>query len=306
MAEVITTCLQQTIRLTTSSVWAVVDSFSSRSVTFGTVSTNTYWRVFIASSASPGTPSTTIGSPKSLMAHVENILRAGGAGSIWSLAWNAAGFITIRYSGTGTATLTFTDTVVSRILGCAAGPLSFAAGETKVMANHPTHNVYMISDAGSTNWQASPPMFAISEMPDGSSYELRDSQSLRTRTFDSRFHPFTWTSRTTLGMAATDSSATPFWGDSSRYKAPSSTAGVVAPWGLNDFFWTCGDNGGLCGALFGTFQQVPATVTIYDVVTIAASTKTALAVGKPSLASWSLRSDWPGITCRQYTADVSF
>ena len=106
-------------------------------------------------------------------------------------------------------------------------------------------------------------------------------------------------------MAATDSSATPIWGDSTRWLAPSSVAGVAAPWGMNDFVWTAGDNGGLCAGVFGTFQLVPSTVTVYDTFTLAASTMSAPAVGKPSVNAWSLRSDWPGITCRHF-AEVSF
>lgn len=290
MTQTINSAIGQTFTLTTKYDLAVADSFSSRNVTIGTNAVSTYWRTYLASSATPGTPSTTLLSPKSLAAHVENQLRAGGAGSIWSVASNTAGFITITYTGTGTGTITWdAGNIIRNLLGFDAA-ISLTNGQTATAAYHPTHMLFTISRRDDTGWLVVPQRRAVAELPSGVVFGWQDGSQRQRRTFTLAVHPYDWAMR-----ASSSSAGTPLWGDSTRRWAPSATAGVVPAWGLSDFFATC--LGGKCGALLGNFQSfLTGGVSTFDAVYVGADTLTAEAVQsleQPNNSTWYR---WPGVT----------
>lgn len=306
MANTITSAIQATTSLATSDTWTVTDSHDvgGRTVTFGTGGTTTYWRPFIASTATPGTPSTTIGSPKSLLAHVGNQVNAGAGGTLWVFAVNAGGFITAKYNGTGTGTLAVGAGPVARVLGLPTSTtsLGFTAGQTQTFTYHPTHCLYTISRPGDDHWQDDPPLAAIGEPRDGSTYVVaQDSSAVQTRTFRSRFHPYDWATRATLGMATGDGSATPLRGDSSRRKVRSGTAGVTPPWGWDDCVYAFPQTGGKLGALLGVFQTyVTGGVSTFDECYLSADTATRRNNSRIAAANWDRFTDIESITLRWY------
>lgn len=312
MAETITTALNATFTLSTSYTLTVTDDQGiGRSVTIGTAATTTYWRVCIASSASATTPSTTVGSPKSLCAHIEAQLNAGGS-AIWDVMPNTNGFITFTYTGiVRNGTVTFPDTIVRNALGFQANVAASMGGGTSSGSYHPTHSAYFLGAANATNWLDDPPMGAFSTPRDGSTFGFADASAVQTYTFDGLFHPYDWAARTTLGLSATASSATPYQGDSSRRKTRSTTAGITPPYGLVDFFATCALNNSTasmakCGALLGTYQTaLSGSTTTFDEVFVDPETLTRTNAAKPSVPNWSLRMNWPGITLRHYATGVS-
>jgi hypothetical protein len=311
VAETITTALNATLALTTSYTATVVDQHDvgGRTATFGTGATTTYWRVCVA--AVSGTPSTSAGSPVHLLVYLQTQLNAGsGGGNYWTVAINSSGFVAISYSGTGTGTITWSGTVIRNILGF-TGNVSCASGGTQTATYHPTHVAYFLGTSNATNWVDDPPLCAIDTSRDGSTYGLTDTQGLRTYTFDGLFHPYDWGTRATLGMSSTASSATPIWGDSTRFKTRSATAGIVPPSGLVDFFHACRANNSVsgmakCGALIGNFQSaVLGTVSTFDEVYLSADTLTKTNAAKPSVANWNARMNWPSIELN-YSGSASF
>jgi hypothetical protein len=314
MAETITTALNATFALTTSYNLTVTDDQGvGRTVTIGTAATTTYWRIAIAGAASPATPSTTAGSPKRLLDHIAAKLNAGGS-DIWLLSVTTSGFVNIAYSGVVRAGTIELGSVPRNLLGFAdATPdISVPMGGSQTATHYPSHSAYFLGPANATNWRDTPPLCSISEGRDGSSYSLTDTMGLREYTFDGLYHPTKWSDRTVLGISATASSATPIYGDSSRYKTRSAAAGVTPPWGLTDFMFACLSNGATadmakCGAVIGTFQSVVGgSVTTFDEVYVSAETLTKSKPQVPSIANWSARMNWPGIVLRQYAEGVSF
>jgi hypothetical protein len=301
VAETITTALNATFGLADKTDLAVTENGVGSTVTIGTAATLTFWRIYIASSASAATPSTSVGSPKNLLAHIDAKLSAN-----WVVALNTAGFVTFRYTGAGTGTIVFPDTTLRNALGYQAN-ISLASGATSQASYHPTHTAYFLGAANATNWQDDPPLAALAETRDGRTYGYADSAAVQTYTFDGLYHPYEWNSRTALGLSATDSSATPYQGDASRRKTRASTAGITPPFGLTDFFYACvannsyDANGAKCGALLGTFQTALAgTTTTFDEVFVSAETLTKRNAAKPSIPNWSLRMNWERIALRWY------
>jgi hypothetical protein len=312
MAETITTVLQATLVLTDDTVLTVTDDQGiARSVTIATNNTSTYWRPFVAYDTSPTTPSTDAASPKNLCAHIKAQLNAGGS-SIWSVLPNAAGFIVFTYTGiVRNGTITFPDTILRNVLGFQANVACSMGGGTSQSSYHPTHTAYFLGPSNATNWVDDPPEAILAEPRDGSTYGPSDSAAVQTYTFKGLFHPYDWTARTTLGLAATDGSATPYQGDSSRRKARSTTAGITPPYGLVDFRSTCTLNNSTpslakCGAVIGLYQSVlTGGVSTFDDVYLSADTLTKSDAFEPSVANWALRMNWKDITLRYY-ATVSF
>lgn len=316
MAETITLAINATFSLSTSYALSViddqcVDAFTPRSVTIGTAATTTYWRQFISSSASAATPSTTIATPKSLCAHIKAKLNAGGS-SIWNVMPNTSGFIVFTYTGVVRAgTVTFPDTIARNALGFQANVAASMGGGTSQASYHPTHCAYFLGPSNATNWQDDPPMGAYSAPRDGSTFGYTDASAVQAYTFDGLFHPYDWDTRTTLGLSATASSATPYQGDSSRRKTRSTTAGITPPYGLVDFMATCALNNSTpamakCGALIGTFQlALGGSVSTFDEVYVDPETLTKVNAARPSVPNWNARMNWPGITLRHYATGVS-
>jgi hypothetical protein len=300
-----------TFKLATSVVLTVTDDQGiGRSVTIATLSTDTYWRIKLASSASPGTPSTTPGSPKNILAHITNKLNAGGS-AIWSATLNAAGFVVFAYSGVVRAgTITWPGSILENTLGFTAN-VSVPMGSSQTAAYHPSHTAYFISRENDTGWQNDPPLVAIARPRGGRPYGWSDTSAIVTRTFDAKWHPYTWSSRTSAGLSSTDGGATPIWGDSSRWKTRTATAGMTLPFGLVDFFAICGLNSSvdglnICGASLGTFPEVTAgTTTTYDEVIVDASTIAAKNVQAPEIPNLLTFDHWPGVTIQHETAAVS-
>jgi hypothetical protein len=311
----ITSILNTTFKLLTSTVLTVTDDQGiGRSVTLATLSTDTFWRVYLASSASPGTPSTTAASPKSLLAHITNKLNAGGS-AIWSVALNSAGFVVFTYTGvTRAGSITWPGSIVENVLGFTSNisvTLPAGGANTQTATYHPQFSAYFISRENDTGWQDDGPLVAIAHPRGAAPYGWSDTSALVTRTFDAKWHPYTWSSRTSAGLSSTDPSGTPVWGDGSRWKTRSRTAGMTNPTGLNDFFaavaLNSSDGTNLCGALLGTYPEVRAgSVTTYDEVYVHAKTLAAKNVQTPAIANNIVFDHWPGITLQHHQTGVAF
>jgi hypothetical protein len=300
VAETITTAIFATLALLDDTTLTVTENGVGSSPVIATNNTTTYWRIWCASSASPATPSTTPSAPKSLIAHIDNKL-----GANWTVGLNAAGFVYFTYSGAGNASIVFPDTILRNVLGFQAN-VSVSSGGTSTAPYHPTHTAYFLGTSNATNWVDSAPLGAFAEPRDGTTYGWTDSAAVQTYSFDGLYHPYDWTARTTLGMSATSSSATPYQGDSTRRKTRSATAGITPPFGLLDFRYACAANNGTagmsrCGALISTFQSaVSGSTTTYDEVHLSADTLTKDGAFKPSVPNWNARMNWDGIMLRWY------
>lgn len=300
MAAPITSAICQVLTLTTKYDLTVTDSAGvGRTVTLGTNLTPTYWRTFLASSATPTTPSTTITSPKSLIAHLQAQLNAAIGSTKWLVTMSATGSVQIQWTGaTNPATITWdAGNVIRNALGFTAG-VSLAPNATATATYHPTHTIYSVSRRDDTGWIIVPQRRAVAELPNGTVFGWQDGTQRRRRSFTLGFHPYDWSTRSAAGA-----NGTPLWGDSSRETSPSITAGVVPPWSLSDFFATC--LGYRCGAALGTYQTVlTGATTTCDAVYVGADTLTADAVQALEQANNSNWYRWPGVVLWRYGSET--
>lgn len=281
MAQLPTTVIQQPFSWSTSYDLTVTDDQGiGRTVTLGTLSTTTWWRTFLASAASPSTPSTDQAAPKRLLDHIAARLNAGGP-DIWVLNVNTDGLVVFNYSGVVRAgTIVFPSDDVRAPLGHVAN-VACAMGGTSTAPYLPAHSVQFLNLTATDGWTRTPGFVAAARRPGGTVYGWSDRRTGRRKVFATQFIPFDWTKRTTLGAAAS-----PMWpNDTTRYTQPSSAAGVSLPWSVHDFLSTC--LGQRCGALLGTFQRVlTGSVTTYDVISVDPDTLQRSDVQKIEVADW--------------------
>jgi hypothetical protein len=226
MAETLTTFMAGEIRLTSSVNLTVTDSHSvgGRTVTIPAG----YYRIRLADSSADGSQS----NPYDLLARLQTLANAAPAAGYWSFELTAQGFVRITYNGgSGTASITWDGSgIVRDVLGFTAGVSFGGTGVAQTATYHPTHCLFSICRAGDTGWQPVPPMMAVCELPDGSVVGEQDANENMLRSFDLRFHPKDWATRTSLGAAGT-----PMLPVKSRWKVPSTGAGTDPPWSVKDF-----------------------------------------------------------------------
>ncbi len=289
MTEPIRTMLAQTFSLSTSYAIAVVDSFSTRTVTINPTGT-VWYRNWIAKQTTGA--GATESDAADFIKHVQARLNLAPGSTLWTLALQSSGVIRATYSGTGTGSLTWTSTVPRNLLGFNA-TVSLAANASVNATYAPTHVAYILCLANDSSWVSQPQTFAGGVLPSGEVYGWGNATFMESRTFDIRLSPTDATEKATAGTSITE--MFPLY---SRRKTPSSTPGTAPPWSVHELLRTSysdGTNCGRLGAIFNTFTASPSVTDTFDEVFLAPETITARDAIRPSVPTWTARSDWERI-----------
>jgi hypothetical protein len=290
LAETINTMLAGEIRLTSSYNLTVTDSASpgGRTVTVAAG----YYRTFLGDVANgDGTQAT----PYETLSTLEALLNAAGPGSgSWTVALTSAGFVRITYAapGTGAASIAWDGTgVVRDVLGYTATATFSAPGQSSTASYHPSHCLYSICRANDSDWTEAPPQSAFCEVPGGQVVGWQDASGTMVRSFDLRFHPKDWATRTSRGSAGT-----PMLPAKARWSTSGTAAGTDPPWSVKDFVRAA------AGKRVGFTDQfqalVAATTGEYDVVYLADATIKADRAMVPTIPQLSALYDFKGFAIR--------
>lgn len=298
MAQTIGSMMAAVIRWTTNYNLTVVDAADpgGRTVSINPTGTR-YYRVFLGAFSGGTTASAAI----DLLQHLEDQLNATTGATDWAVEMLSTGFVKITYSGLGTASITWdAGLVVPKQLGYAGtdtGTLDPGLGTGSTTATyHPTHVVYSLNRAKATDWVQRPPPSALAEMDSGEVYGWTGGKWVQSYTFDSEFHPRTWTVR-----ASTSAAATP--AISEHGVRMSLATAVSPPWSVEDALVYAGQTaswGQHAGFALGTFQTlVSGGSTAFDIGALSAETLQAAQTTRvlvPNLTTWRT---WPNVTVRK-------
>jgi hypothetical protein len=285
MAETISSLICQPYSLTGAIAATVVeDGFGAgHSVDLITSGQSGTYRTILAKSAGTGTAT----DPYELLSIVDANL-----GSQWALTFTADGRIKVTYTGAVVnGAITWGSTTIRNLLGFDAnvGPITAGSNGSQTGTYQPTHCAFLIARTDDTGWVPSPQKFALAEMPDGSVYGRGDNRRRLKRTFNARFLPVDYATRTTLSAAST-----PCFPAKSRWAAPSSAAGTSPPWSVYELLTT--SHAQKLGCAFGTYQDLVNGSTTYDAAYWTAETVNADEAVGPTVANWSARRDWRGLS----------
>lgn len=157
--------LAHVVRLTGALTLDVTDSHSTRSVDVVGAGQMRFARVRLASPTAPGTSAA---APYDVLARIASVLNAAHSPATpWAVELDPVGAVRIRWTGTGTASLSMPSTI-GNLLGFAS--LTYAAiGASGVLADHAPGGtiVAVCADDSDTDWQWRATALAASETADG-------------------------------------------------------------------------------------------------------------------------------------------
>jgi hypothetical protein len=211
MAETLSSCIAVPFTFSGTQTVTVTDSGTGSPRTFA-MDSGTY-RTFLAQTGTgtPGLNSGTEADPRETIALLEHYLNDGAGGTLWSAVMTADGFVKITNIAAGPgAEIDFTS---ADGLAAALGfhPSGFSLHVDLIINNGASHTAdyppmffgATISRPNDTGESPLPQAFASSTTADGQVIGWGDNTRVVTRKWDARFHPNTWSDRTTLSAAGT-------------------------------------------------------------------------------------------------------
>ena len=241
-----------------------------------------YYRQFLAT-ASAGAAGTNE-DPKEYLDAVETVL-----GGLYTVSLQSDGFVRIAYSGTGTATLTWgTGETIGRLMGFSGATTQITAGSYTTATYHPQGILYGLGAFDSAGWTPSPTDDSYATTSGGQTYGWGGARVLLTKSFGLRYHPRTWSDRSTLNSAITPSQAS-----NGTFSAAGPVGEAVGTESVSRFLLNA--KGKQLGMLWSGFETA-GSGTEYDVGYFTAESIRIATRSAWSIPNYRKRVDWPNLT----------
>lgn len=298
-----TTLLAQPFQLAAAATVKLTVGATPYTATVGTA--NAWYRTYLAASGAGGTAHT---DAKEWLAVVQAALNASGStgwvvrlrtdGRVEVTNTTASTTYAVQWDGSGGSHVTVRD-----LLGFAGNVATTATGTYTAADYLPSHCWFLLARTGDKDWQAAQAHAAWTRKPDGTVYGFAARYVVRTRTFDTGFHPTDKAAADALGSVLT-----PLRGPAARWQRPSATpitpgtTSLPAPWSVEDFAFSAG--GYELGCAFGTLpDHLAGATSTYDACYLDPDTLTKLDA-QPTQANWSRRRDVRGVKLRWAAAQT--